>query len=134
VIAADATILVTGASGYIGGRLVGELLDAGYRVRCLARTPAKLDAAPWAGSVEVVQGDIEGDLSAAVDGVDVVYYLIHSIGESSDWMEREAAGAANLRDAAVAAGVQRIVYLGGLGAEEDAEPTGRYRSPNSERP
>lgn len=121
MIAADATILVTGASGYIGGRLVGELLDAGYRVRCLARTPAKLDAAPWAGSVEVVQGEIEGDLSAAVDGVDVVYYLIHSIGESSDWMEREAAGAANLRDAAVAAGVQRIVYLGGLGSEEDAD-------------
>jgi uncharacterized protein YbjT (DUF2867 family) len=121
VIAQGPRILVTGASGYIGGRLVGELLDAGYRVRCLARTPAKLDAAPWADPVEVVQGDIEGELSAAVDGVEVVYYLIHSIGESSDWMEREATGAANLRDAAAAAGVQRIVYLGGLGAEEAAE-------------
>lgn len=120
MVSPGANILVTGASGYIGGRLVGELLDAGYRVRCLARTPAKLEAARWANSVEVVQGDIEGDLRGAVDGVDVVYYLIHSIGESSDWIEREAAGAANLRDAAASAGVQRIVYLGGLGSD-DAE-------------
>ena len=115
------TILVTGASGYIGGRLVGELLAAGYRVRCLARTPAKLEAATWAQSVEIVQGDIEGDLSAAVAGVDVIYYLIHSIGATSDWIEREAAGAANLRDAAAAAGAERIIYLGGLGAEATSD-------------
>ncbi len=113
-------VLVTGASGYIGGRLVGELLSAGYRVRCLARTVAKLDAAPWRAEVEVVQGDIEGDLSAAVDGAHAVYYLIHSIGETSDWTEREAAGAANLRDAAAAAGVERIVYLGGLGSADES--------------
>ncbi len=118
MITPGATILVTGASGYIGGRLVGELLDAGYRVRCLARTPAKLEAAQWAGAVDIVKGDIEGDLRDAVHGVAVVYYLIHSIGESSDWIEREAAGAANLRDAAAAAGVQRIVYLGGLGVDD----------------
>ena len=111
-------VLVTGASGYIGGRLVGELVAAGYRVRCLARTPAKLEAASWQADVEVVQGDIERDLTAAVDGVDAVYYLVHSIGESDDWSEREAAAAANLRDAATAAGVQRIVYLGGLGSDE----------------
>lgn len=112
-------ILVTGASGYIGGRLVGELLTAGYQVRCLARTPAKLDAAPWRSDIDVVKGDIEGDLAAAVDGVSAVYYLIHSIGESSDWTEREAAGAANLRQAAEDAGVERIVYLGGLGGADD---------------
>lgn len=124
-------VLVTGASGYIGGRLVGELLTAGYRVRCLARTPAKLDAAPWRAEVDVVRGDIEGDLSEAVDGVAAVYYLVHSIGESPDWLEREAAGAANLRDAAAAAGVRRIVYLGGLGADggPDLSPhlTSRHR-------
>ena len=111
-------ILVTGASGYIGGRLVGELLAAGYRVRCLARTPAKLDAATWRSNVEVVEGDIEGDLTTAVDGVQAVYYLIHSIGETADWTTREATGAINLRDAAAAAGVERIVYLGGLGSDD----------------
>lgn len=108
-------ILVTGASGYVGGRLVGELLEAGYRVRCLARTPEKLDRAPWRPDVDVVRGAIEDDLTAAMTDVDVVYFLVHSIGEDSDWAAREAAGAAHLRDAAVAAGVERIVYLGGLG-------------------
>lgn len=97
---------------------MGELLAAGYRVRCLARTPAKLDAAPWRADVEVVQGDIEGDLTAAVEGVHAVYYLVHSIGDGGDWSEREASAAANLRDAAVTADVQRIVYLGGLGADQ----------------
>jgi uncharacterized protein YbjT (DUF2867 family) len=114
-------VLVTGASGYIGGRLVGELLAAGHRVRCLARTPAKLEAAPWSDEVEVVEGDIEGELTLAVDGVSAVYYLVHSIGEGDDWTAREAAAAANMRDAAAAAGVGRIVYLGGLGAGDDDE-------------
>ena len=118
MVVAGSRVLVTGASGYIGGRLVGELIDAGYQVRCLARTPAKLDAAAWRADVDVVQGDIEGDLTAAVDGVEAIYYLVHSIGEGDDWSEREAAAAANLRDAAAAAGVERIVYLGGLGNDE----------------
>src|SRR5680860_493960 len=77
-VAPGSLVLVTGASGYIGGRLVGELLDAGYRVRCLARTPAKLDAAPWRAGVEVVAGDVTEDLTAALDGVDAAYYLVHS--------------------------------------------------------
>ena len=112
-------VLVTGASGYVGGRLVGALLERGYRVRCLARTPRKLDSAPWRPDVEVVRGEIEGDLTEAVDGVDAIYYLVHSIGEGEDWAAREAAGAANLRDAATRAGVRRIVYLGGLGDSAD---------------
>jgi uncharacterized protein YbjT (DUF2867 family) len=114
-------VLVTGASGYIGGRLVGELLDAGYRVRCLARTPAKLEAAPWRDRVEVVAGDIEGDLTAAVDGAAAVYYLVHSIGEGPDWVARERAGARNLAGHAASAGTRRIVYLGGLGGEEEPD-------------
>jgi uncharacterized protein YbjT (DUF2867 family) len=117
----DSLVLVTGASGYIGGRLVGELLEAGYRVRCLARTPAKLDAAPWRDEVEVVRGDIEGDLTGAMDGASAVYYLVHSIGEGHDWTDREAAAAANVRDSAAASGVERIVYLGGLGAGDEVE-------------
>jgi uncharacterized protein YbjT (DUF2867 family)/uncharacterized protein YndB with AHSA1/START domain len=125
-------VLVTGASGYIGGRLVGELLAAGYRVRCLVRTPAKLDAASWRDQVEVVEGDVEGDLTSeaggdgrslggALEGTDVAYYLIHSIGASTDWAARDRDAAANFRRAAAAAGVQRIVYLGGLGEVVDGE-------------
>jgi uncharacterized protein YbjT (DUF2867 family) len=116
-----------GASGYIGGRLVGELLTAGYRVRCLARTPAKLDAAPWRTDVEVVRGDVQGDLAEALEGVSALYYLVHSIGESADWIEQEAAAAANVRDAAAGAGVGRIVYLGGLGS---ADGSGADLSPH----
>lgn len=112
-------VLVTGASGYIGGRLVGQLLDAGYRVRCLARTPAKLDAATWRDQVEVVQGDVEGDLGEALADVAAAYYLVHSIGESADWMQKEEDGATNFRKHATKAGVERIVYLGGLGSNDD---------------
>ena len=116
-IAAGSRILVTGASGYIGGRLVGELLEAGYEVRCLVRTPAKLDAAPWRDRVEVVRGDVTADLADALEGIDAAYYLVHSIGVSDEWEERDRAAAANFRDAAATAGVRRIVYLGGLGRE-----------------
>lgn len=123
VIRPGATVLVAGASGYIGGRLVGELVDAGYRVRCLARTPAKLDAAPWRHQVEVVAGAIEDDLGAALAGVDAVYYLVHSIGEGADWTERERAGAANVARRAEQAGVRRIVYLGGLGHDPAGDDT-----------
>jgi uncharacterized protein YbjT (DUF2867 family) len=116
-------VLVAGASGYIGGRLVGELLDAGYRVRCLVRSPAKLAAAPWADRVEIVQGDVtaplDGGAGGAFGGVDAAYYLIHSIGADADWVERDRAAAAGFRDAAAVAGVRRIVYLGGLGDAGD---------------
>ena len=78
-------VLVTGASGYVGGRLVAELLHRGYRVRCAVRTPSKLARAPWRDQVEVVTGDVAGDLSAAMAGVDAAYYLVHSIGATADW-------------------------------------------------
>ena len=121
VVPPGSRVLVTGASGYIGGRLVGELVRAGYEVRCVARTPAKLDAAAWRDDVEVVPGDVEGDLTAAMAGIDAVYYLVHSIGEGADWVARERAGARNLADHAAVAGVRRVVYLGGLGADEHQE-------------
>jgi uncharacterized protein YbjT (DUF2867 family) len=110
-------VLVTGATGYVGGRLVDQLLDAGYRVRCVVRTPAKVTDAPWADRVEVVQGDVLEDLGDAMDGVAAVYYLVHTIGATSDWVARDKRAAENVRDGAARAGVRRIVYLGGLGDE-----------------
>ena len=110
-----ALALVTGASGYVGGRLVTVLLERGYRVRCLVRTPAKLLSAPWRASVEIVHGDVGGDLAEAMAGVDAAFYLVHSIGSSVEWAEHDRAVAENFRRAAETAGIRRIIYLGGLG-------------------
>ncbi len=119
----DALCLVTGATGYIGGRLAPRLAAAGYRVRCLARNAGRLRDVPWAGDVEVVEGDISRpeSLAAAFEGVDVAYYLIHSLGRRGfEKLDRE--GAVNFARAAAEAGVQRIVYLGG------PDPAGRVHS------
>ena len=113
-------MLVTGATGYVGGRLVPVLLAHDFGVRCLARTVAKLDAAPWRGAAEVVQGDVGSELSSAMTGVDVAVYLVHSIGQGQGWSDREHGDAANFAEAAAQAGVRRIVYLGGLGRDDDA--------------
>ena len=115
VVATPANVLITGASGYVGGRLVPALLDRGHRVRCVVRNLRKLSPAPWSEQVDVVQADIAEDLSEAMAGIDVAVFLVHSIGEGNDWVARERAIARNFRQAAEAAGVRRIVYLGGLG-------------------
>ncbi len=115
-------VLVLGASGYVGGRLVPELLDAGFEVRCAARDPARLGGRPWSDRVEVTQADV-GDASSmavACQDVDVVVFLVHAMAASGDFAARERDGARTVRDAAATAGVQRIVYLGGLGREDDA--------------
>ena len=107
--------LVTGASGYIGGRLVPELLAAGHRVRVLARRPESLRDHPWAGDVEVVRGDASdaASLGPAMAGVDVAYYLIHALGTRAfEQTDRETAR--TFGAAAREAGVGRLVYLGGL--------------------
>ncbi|MFJ9855738.1 SDR family oxidoreductase [Streptomyces sp. NPDC101150] len=108
--------LVTGATGYIGGRLVPELLDAGYRVRCLARSPEKLRDHPWAGRAEVVRGDVTdaATVRPAMDGIDVAYYLVHALGAGSRFEETDRRAARIFGEQARAAGVRRIVYLGGL--------------------
>ncbi|MER6776740.1 MULTISPECIES: SDR family oxidoreductase [unclassified Streptomyces] len=108
--------LVTGATGYIGGRLVPELLDAGHRVRCLARSPEKLRDHPWAGRTEIVRGDVTdaASVAEALRGIDVAYYLVHALAGGSGFEDRDRAAARVFAEQARAAGVRRIVYLGGL--------------------
>ncbi|MFI5707378.1 SDR family oxidoreductase [Kribbella sp. NPDC051620] len=109
-------VLVTGVTGYIGGRLVPELLKAGYRVRAMARNPRRLRDRDWYDEVEVVEADA-GDrhqLDAALEGVDVAYYLIHALGTGKRFESRDRHTALTFGAAARDAGVQRIVYLGGL--------------------
>ncbi|WP_378146751.1 SDR family oxidoreductase [Cnuibacter sp. UC19_7] len=123
--------LVTGASGYVGGRLVPRLLQAGFTVRVLVRDPQKLRDVPWAGDVEVAVGDLADReaLADAVADVDVLYYLVHSMGSGGDFEEAEEKAAQGVAEAAEKAGVGRIVYLGGLHPEgEDLSPHLRSRT------
>ena len=109
-------ILVTGATGYIGGRLVPRLLDSGYRVRCLVRDAARLQGRAWQSSVEIVVGDVlqPDSLASAMEGVKTAYYLVHSMGGGSDFHEQDMIAARNFGEVARTAGVERIIYLGGL--------------------
>ena len=110
-------VLVTGATGYIGGRLVPRLLDAGYRVRCLVRDPGRLEGRPWRSRVEVARGDVldPASLEAATAGVGTAFYLVHSMASGGDFHERDVIAARNFAHAMKRAGGRRIIYLGGLG-------------------
>jgi uncharacterized protein YbjT (DUF2867 family) len=116
------TVLVTGATGYIGGRLVGRLLNASYQVRTLVRDRSRSQGRPWTDHVEVVEGDVlkRDTLPAAMAGVDAAYYLIHSMREGADFQYRDLLAAHNFGVAAREAGLQRIIYLGGLGEPDDS--------------
>ena len=104
-------VLVTGATGYIGGRLAPRLSEAGHRVRVLVRSPEKLTDVPWASDVEIARGDLSDpeSLSAAFADMDVVYYLVHSMGGSDEFEKAERISAENVAEAARTAGVGRIV-------------------------
>src|SRR3954471_23823909 len=113
---APRTVLVTGATGYIGGRLVPRLLEAGHTVKVLVRSPDKIAGVPWRDSVDVVESSLDdGDaLCEALAGVEVFYYLVHSMAAGAGFEAKEKAMARTAADAAAAAGVRRVVYLGGL--------------------
>ncbi len=114
--ASPKTVLVTGATGYIGGRLVPKLLEAGHTVKVLVRSPDKIAGVPWRDDVQVVQSSLDdgGALRAALSGVDVLYYLVHSMAAGAGFEAKEQAMARTAAQAAADAGVGRIVYLGGL--------------------
>ncbi|SDT38886.1 Uncharacterized conserved protein YbjT, contains NAD(P)-binding and DUF2867 domains [Friedmanniella luteola] len=108
------TVLVTGASGFVGSHLATALVEAGHQVRAMTRHPERYD-----GAGEPVQGDVadRASLDRAMAGVDVAYYLVHSL-DSDDFVELDAQAARHFSAAAAQAGVERIIYLGGLGRED----------------
>ncbi|CAN5841572.1 SDR family oxidoreductase [soil metagenome] len=113
--------LVTGATGYVGGRLVPELLAAGHEVRVMVRDPKRVRGQAWADDVEIAEADATDPAAVgkALHGVDVAYYLLHSIGSGAGFVDTEADIARTFADAAADADVQRLVYLGGLAPQHE---------------
>lgn len=115
-------VLVTGATGYIGGRLVHRLLDQGHEVRCMSRDPKLLALDPWRDQVEVAQADAldPASLDGALEECDAAFYLIHAMeGSPKAFAAKDRVAAENFRNAADRAGLQRIVFLGGLGIDDE---------------
>ena len=122
-------VLLTGATGYVGGRLIPLLEAQSVNLRCLARKPDKLRP-QVADSTEIVKGDVldMSSLEAALEGVDTTYYLVHLMSGSQDFEEEDRQAARNFADVAKQAGVRRIIYLGGLGDDDDPKLSPHLRS------
>ncbi len=114
-------IVVTGATGYIGGRLIERLLDGGHEVRALVRSAERAAARPWSGRVQVVEADLlePSTLSGAFAGAEVAYYLVHAMGTRGDFALRDRQAAGNFVDAAQ--GLSQVIYLGGILPEVEGD-------------
>lgn len=123
------SVLVLGATGYIGGRLVPRLLQSGHDVAVGVRSPDKLSAVPWAADVAVHTVDLDdgSGLTEALNGIDIVFYLVHSMSSGRDFETKEARAADRVVAATAAAGVRQLIYLGGL-HPEGAELSTHMRS------
>jgi uncharacterized protein YbjT (DUF2867 family) len=126
-------ILVTGATGYVGGRLVPQLLGAGYQVRALGRSVSKLQGRPWSRhpNVELAAGDVldKPSLQKALDGCWAAFYLVHSMNaDPKGYTETDRQGARNMVEAASRANLNRLIYLGGLGGEDETQLSDHLRS------
>ncbi len=121
-------ILLTGATGYIGGRLLKNLEQSGQRLRCLARHPVALRSSA-ATDTELVAGDVldPASLGVSLQRVDTAYYLVHSMGSGGDFEIEDRQAAQNFANAARQAGVRKIIYVGGLG-ESDEKLSAHLRS------
>ena len=123
-------ILVTGATGYIASRLIPQLLDLGHTVHALARKPHQLGPRAWSHKINIFQGDVmnAASLAPALEGIHTAYYLIHNMSSGHGYTELEIQAAHNFAHAAEQAGVQHIIYLGGLAdAEQSIAPHMRSR-------
>lgn len=123
------TVLLTGATGYVGGRLRCRLTDEPVRIRCITRNPDRVSSEIRFQS-EVVAADVDDfdSLGPALNGIETAYYLIHSMGLGDDFIEKDRRGAVNFGRVAKEAGVRRIIYLGGLGKDDrDLSPHLRSR-------
>ncbi|MFN3368214.1 MAG: DUF2867 domain-containing protein [Thermus sp.] len=123
------TVLVTGATGYVGGRLVPRLLEEGYRVRVLVRNPSRLQGRPWANQVEIVQGDVESleDLRRALRGVEAAFYLVHAMLSERQFAQAEERQALAFAQVAKDEGLSHVIYLGGL-LPRGSQPSCHLRS------
>lgn len=122
-------VLLTGSTGYVGSRLLPLLIERAPPVRCLVRKPDKLSHID-SGKIEISQGDVldRESLKAALEGVQTAYYLVHLMAETSDFQAQDRLAAENFAAVAKESGVQRIIYLGGLGEEADPKLSPHLRS------
>ena len=117
-------ILIFGGTGYIGSKLIPQLVAEGHKVRCVVRDELNIRSYPWSEKVEIIEGDVlqSATLEKVFDSIDIIYYLVHSMQNSKgDFADLDRKAAQHVGEQAARAGVKRIIYLGGLGTRSDEQ-------------